>query len=289
MPSLTKGVGIVSNIRYLELPPPPPGQQTNLRKNFERGLRDGGGAATWIKAVYDQLGYAPASLATAITNLNARTDLGLIVTVGGTTTAVAALNDATMPFVSLIGDITSDFRGTITGKFYGGINLQNNFSRNGDRVTELGKAPHRIPPSEICLLCNPNGKTTKGEIDEWTNGNPPRGNIYTATNLVEIRDAFTDFARKNNPSRAMIISSDGFFQDSKDEIKKAAKASGKVVCYPLQIYSEGIEPLPRNKSRRHGPMLATAYYELGKKAAQVITSGTASTLDPVGTNQIKDD
>jgi hypothetical protein len=289
MPSLIKGVGIVSNIRYLELPPPPPGQPTNLRSNFERGLRDGGGAATWIKSVDDQKGYDPKTLAKAVTDLNKRAadkhDIGLIVTVGGTTTAVAAQNNATIPFVSLIGDTTTDFRGNIAGYFYGGINLQNNSSRNGVRVTDLWQF-YGIYSSEICLLCNPDANTTKGEKEEWNNALPPRGKIYEATKLVDIGTAFTDFAGKDNLS-AMIISSDGFFQDSKDDIKRAHKASGKFVCYPLQIYSEGVEPLPPG-SIRDGTLLASAYYALGKKAAQVITSGTPSTLDPVNIYQIND-
>jgi hypothetical protein len=273
MPSLTKGVGIVSNIKY---------KTTNLQKNFDRGLDQ----SQWARVVRDEVGYDAKALADAVAYVNAQTSIGLIVTVGGVTTARAALNaQLTKPFISLIGDAIPDFPGTIRDWFYGGINLEN-FRRNPKRVARLGE--RGFVPNEICLLCNPNSATTPLETDEWRNAKPSRGDIFSAENLQEIDDAFTKFTQAGT-LRAMIISSDGFFQDSKDKIKAAAKRSGKFVCYPLQIYSEGNHPLPGGKSRRHGPKLATAYFDLGQKAAKVIDSGRPSTLDSATTDEIKDD
>ncbi len=270
MPSLTKGVGIVSNIKYTG---------TDLEKNFNNGL----GHPQWDRVVRHQLGYDAKDSARAVAELNTEGRVGLIVTVGGLTTAVAALNyspNLTKPFVSLIGDTIPEFPGTIKDWFFGGMNLEN-FRRNPDRISRL--ADRGFQPGQICLLCNPKSATTPYETREWGGGR-----IYYAENLAQIQDAFTLFQRDGTLG-AMIISSDGFFQDSKDSIKEAADQSGKVVCYPLQIYSEGGRPLPRRRSRRHGPMLATAYFHLGEKAALVISSGTQSTLDPVTTNRIKDD
>jgi hypothetical protein len=275
MPSLTKGVGIVSNITY---------KDTNLERNFDRGLDH----PQWDRVVLHQVGYDPAHLAEAVGRLNDNPSVGLIVTVGGVTTAQAALSypQLTKPFVSLIGDIIiPDFPGTIQGRFFGGINLEN-FRRNSERIARLGA--RGFAAHEICLLCNPMSATTRLETEEWRNANPPRGDIFDAQNLQKIQEAFTKF-KQHDTLRAMIISSDGFFQDSKDLIKDEAEKSRKLVCYPLQIYAEGNRPLPRGRSRRHGPRLATAYFDLGRKAAEVIQSGTASTLDSATTSEIKDD
>ena len=201
MPSLTKGVGIVSNIKYTG---------TDLEKNFNNGL----GHPQWDRVVRHQLGYDAKDSARAVAELNTEGRVGLIVTVGGLTTAVAALNyspNLTKPFVSLIGDTIPEFPGTIKDWFFGGMNLEN-FRRNPDRISRL--ADRGFQPGQICLLCNPKSATTPYETREWGGGR-----IYYAENLAQIQDAFTLFQRDGTLG-AMIISSDGFFQNSKTRLRK---------------------------------------------------------------------
>src|SRR4029077_10668689 len=100
------------------------------------------------------------------------------------------------------------------------------------------------------------------------------GRIINARNPQEIGTAFTDFANDNN-LRAMIVSADPVFQDNKDFLVDKANGSNKYMCYPLQIYANtGGAHHPHGHHTLHGPKLATAYYTLGIKAAEVIKSGT---------------
>jgi hypothetical protein len=281
MPSLTKGVGIVSQITYTG---------TRLENNFNSGL----GNAQWDRVVCDKVGYDAAALAGAVAALNANPKVGLIVTVGGCTTAVAALNysaNLTKPFISLIGDTITEFPGTITTEFWGGINLNANVGFNSKRFTNL-TTDHGFLPGEICLLCNPKSATTKYEKANWEAATPPRGPIYYAETMPEIQAKFQAF-RQNGALRAMIISSDGFFQDNRRAIiDEHHKPPIKFVCYPVQRYAQDTgRALPHLKSRRHGPKLATAYHYLGKMAADVINNGTPSTLKslPPGDIEKNDD
>jgi len=277
MPSLTKGVGIISQIPFTG----------RLVDNFDRGL----GHLQWDRVVSDNLGYDADRLAAELAKLNANPKVGLIVTVGGCTTAVAALNYSaklTKPFISLIGDKIPEFPGTITAKFWGGINLEANVGFNAKRFTAL-TTDHGFLPAQVSLLCNPNGATTKYEKADWVDAtHPPRGPIYEAKTLAEIQAAFAAF-RQNNALSAMIISSDAFFQDNRGAIiDEHNKSPIKFVCYPVQRYAQDTgRQLPHLKSRRHGPKLATAYHHLGEMAADVINSGTASTLKSLPSGDIE--
>jgi hypothetical protein len=60
-----------------------------------------------------------------VTAFNGNGAIGLIVTVGGLVSAIAAKNHALKPFISLIGGtINPDFPGTITGNCWGGVTLE---------------------------------------------------------------------------------------------------------------------------------------------------------------------
>jgi hypothetical protein len=267
------GIGVISSVQYTT---------TSLQANFERAVRNEGQAA-WLKpgAIHENVGYdIDGPLRTAVEDLNNNhPEVGVIVTVGGLVAAIAARRySANKPFLSLIGGtLPMDFPGTIAGQFYGGINLHT-FSDNDTRFTSLTQAPANFSASQICLLSNPNSAMANVETTNWPS--PPRGKILTARNDAEIRSAFTEF-RTTATLAAMIISADPFFQDHKEVVIEAANDSMKYVCYPLQVFANNggrHQPHP-NRHRKHGPKLATEYYNLGAKTAAVIRSGAASTLD----------
>jgi hypothetical protein len=108
---------------------------------------------------------------------------------------------------------------------------------------------------------------------------PAKGRIFQASSTAAITAAFNAFAH-DSTLRAIIISSDGFFQENRDFLIKEANGSGKYTCYPFQIYANnsGTHRPAQGRHTLHGPRLATAYYTLGEKAAAVIRSGAPSTL-----------
>jgi hypothetical protein len=266
---MTKGIGVISTIKYIG---------TNLEANFRRGVDN----EPWWRAAtpLDSIGYDNGPLDLAVDQFNKDANVGLIVTVGGVASAIAAKRRATKPFISLIGDKLPDFPGTIDGNFYGGVSL-NTFRNNDARVDHLSRPPHRLAPSEICLLSNPRSVYAAIETGLWLQSSPRRGDIITASTIPEITQAFAKFVQ-DGTLRAMIISADGFFQENKDFLIDKANASNKRVCYPFQIFAntDGAHKPTGGRHTLHGPKLATAYFTLGQKAAQVISSnGSRSTLD----------
>jgi hypothetical protein len=269
---IAHGIGIISSIRYAG---------TNLEANFKRGV----GNDAWCNAAAptENLGYGvDGALRTAVINFNGNAAVGLIVTVGGLVSAVSALKYSTKPFLSLIGGKTPQFSGAITGRFYGGVNLHT-FNDNDTRFTYL--TTHKgFLPSQICLLSNPNSSMAPVETGAAQWPSPPRGRVIQASTDAEISNAFVSFRNDAN-LRAMIVSADPFFQDDKQNLINAANGSGKYVCYPLQIYANtgGTHQPNAGQHTKHGPSLATEYYNLGVKANSVITHDRASTLDDAGT------
>ncbi len=264
---IAHGIGIISSIRYTG---------TNLEANFRRGV----GNDAWCNAATPQenLGYGiDNTLRTAVTNFNGNAAVGLIVTVGGLVSAVSALKYSTKPFLSLIGAKATQFSGAITGQFYGGVNLHT-LNDNATRVNYL--TTKGFLPGEICLLSNPNSSMAPVETGAAQWPSPPRGRVIQASTDQEILNAFASFQNDAN-LRAMIVSADPFFQDDKENLIGAANGSGKYVCYPLQIYANtgGAHQPNAGRHTKHGPSLATEYYNLGVKANSVITHDRVSTLD----------
>jgi hypothetical protein len=266
---ITQGIGLISTIQYTG---------TILRTNFRNGVVQGGGQLAWCNDanIREQRGYAPNDLDDAVRQLNGINGIGLIVTVGGLMSARAAQRHAAKPFISLIGCVTNAFPGTITGNFHGGVNLQ--LDDDGTRVNHL-TTHNGIAPQQICLLVNPGGDMHVPQMRSWNEANPKRGPIFQANTDAQIQARFSSFQNDSN-LRAMIVSGDPFFQDHKGAVVQAANASGKRVCYPLHIYAESNPPPAPSRHTLCGPMLATEYFNLGRKAATVINQSAPSTLDP---------
>jgi hypothetical protein len=273
------GIGLISTISYHE-------NNNPLEANFRRGVAND----QWCDAANprDNRGYTDASLKAAIDQFNDNTpSVGLIVTVGGVTAAIAARQYAKKLFISLLGATTTDFPGTIRGNFYGGV-LLDTVSHNDHRVTYLNGLGHQS--AHICLLINPdNLKLAAAERQGWLAVQTAvRGKIFEARDQPRITAAFDEFFRTASLT-AMVVSSDPYFQDNKDFLIDTANndpSHKKRVCYPFQIYGNSAgHPPSHGHHTLYGPDLASAYYALGQKARTVITTGNPSTLDPVNDAQ----
>jgi hypothetical protein len=275
------GIGIVSTIRYID---------TDLEDNFRKGVKAEGQEA-WCDATLPLDGqgfnYGDGSpLKKAVEALNKNIDVGLIVTVGGLASAIAAYLYSTKPFLSIFGGTTTEFPGnSAAGKFYGGVNLQtfpNNAERVGHLHDDLG-----YQPEQIALLLNPDAAMYKHEKKEW-NDSANRGTIYEANDLLGMTTAFSNFTNNLNEN-AMIISPDSFFQDNKGALLELAKASNKYLCYPFHTYdNDHGKHKPRKPYTKHGPFLGTEYYNLGAMAGKVVSDGKRQKLELAKT-KIKDE
>jgi hypothetical protein len=267
-------IGIISTIKY---------KQTALKTAFELGLAN---AATFD--VNDQVGFNLQNLETAVLGYDDLATYDLIVTVGGLAAAIAAravlTSTGDVPFISLIGGrVCPQFPGTITGRFYGGVNLVT-FDYNNERFRHLtgdNGSGHNFGAAEICLLVNSNSGCYNEETRNWPV--PPRGKIISVSSKATMISAF---ANSNLTGlKAMIISADPLFQDNMSDLIDAANVSIlHHVCYPLQDYANtsnpGHTPKPGHHTR-HGPTLTDAYQSLGKKAAWIIANKKPSTFDAV--------
>jgi hypothetical protein len=260
---ITQGVGVVSTITF----------KGRLVENFKKGVRDGNnpGATVHYADPQESLGYDEGALGKAVLGLNGDPSVGVIVTVGGVASAIAAKNNATKPFLSVFG-FAPDFTGT--DNFWGGIDLatiKGNPIRVDFLCSKLG-----IKPQEVCLLSNPdNTFWTPDEVAAWTGGSIINARDLSPGDPKPFKKPFSDFNQDGN-LRAMVVSGSPSFQDHKDAIKGEAKTYLKHVCYPFHIYAEGnVAPNPGYYTL-YGPKLATAYYDLGTKVGYVLANSKAS-------------
>ena len=170
MAQLAPHIGIISSIKY----------SGTLKDNFERGIGNSEADATQVTyATIDQVGYDQASLKQGVQNLIDQ-NVGIVVTVGGLAPAIAAKTTIKdRPFLSLIGEVTDDFDGAMSGWFYGGITL-NTVRDNKKRIDDL-----KIPAGQVALLSDPNSSLAKTETEKWRNAS--RGRIISASDLRSLR------------------------------------------------------------------------------------------------------
>jgi hypothetical protein len=258
-----QSVGIVSTISF--------SSNQTLKTNFEKGVRDGnvpGGKVDYAPPK-ENLGYNQKDLGDAVTDFDKT--VGVIVTVGGLPSAIAAKNNAkNRPFLSLIGGTIPEFDGTITGQFYGGINLDT-FNRNDDRIKELLKHLGKDDKKQVCLLADRNTGMQKAEEAAWTGGD-----IIYVSDPSEFSSAFKTFDGMD--AFTMIVSAAPLFQENKDALVDEANKHQKHLCYPLHIYAEALPKPKGGKHTLHGPLLGTAYYDLGVKVGKVLQSSNPSDL-----------
>jgi hypothetical protein len=251
-----------------------------LKDSFNNGVND---SNVQVHFVPNQ-GYKKnniSKLKTAVQNANSA---DLIATAGGLAAYEAASSEATISFVSVTGEVPSG----PPDHFKGGVSLESSPS-NSLRVSFL-KTDFNFTVPEIGLFYNPNSYMTD-EVDNWnnlvgtTNQTFPGGNDSNGNND---KSAYaTDFTAAKIPSaiKALVISADPFFQDTKEQLIIAANAwiaaapSGvnRYVCYPTQEYANknGTRPTA-GRTTLFGPELANAYNLLGQVAKIALNAASGS-------------
>jgi hypothetical protein len=270
---LAQGIGIISSIKF---------HGTVLEGEFKRGANIGADPP-YADGSYDRV-----MLAAAVHRFNKDASIGLIVAVGGLGSAMEAFSNATKPWIALIGGAPGSFPSSTLSWFYGGVSVDT-YARNVDRIRHLTNI-HHIQLQDICLLFNPNSECSATETNAWGGATPVAAgrNAYGVNDVATYGPAFASIPAN---VKAVVVSADPFFQDTKDDLIDAANGwvnnapmgTNRRVCYPLQNYANtGKAHQPQaGHHTLHGPELKNAYYALGQKAATILSSGMASTLDPV--------
>jgi hypothetical protein len=249
---LTLGIGVISTIR---VPQP-------LRAAFKRGLNDNG---VTIK-VEHALSYKRAALKRKIDQFNADKSIGLIVTVGGLIAFQAANALATKPFISLLGVTPA----SVGAKCFGGVTLQS-FASNPGRIAHLRNKG--FSESQIGLFQNPNSAMAQAEAAAWTGAKPPILGGVDSSRDNDPNAFASDFNSLPAAITALVLSGDPFFQDSKDDLVRAANGSGRYMCYPFQDYGDGSPAPTAGRATLFGPELTDPYTLLGERAGKVLHSG----------------
>jgi hypothetical protein len=218
-----------------------------------------------------------------VRRLSSLEDVKLIVGVGGLVSAFSVARNSDKPFLVLIGQVpaTDDFDlpdvDDDPPKYCGGINLNNlvaNVQRNAAAVAKVGG---NCKPSDVCLIVNENSRMTRAERKDWKSqgwralagGTDADGDNDAADFKRVLRKAQSRLRAK-----AVVISSDSFFAQSRDELTSAANAADMVVCYPSEYFRGPNPAAPLPKAGRDiwlGPNLDAEYKKLGKKAGDLLT------------------
>lgn len=254
-----------------------------LDKAFRDGVND---SLIKILPKKDKVGYKKGdpALVDTILRLIQRTDL--LVTVGGTVAYEAAAAANVTEFLSLVGNTPV----APPDGFWGGVSLEC-IASNADRIDYL--VAKGIPKDQIFLFCNPNSAMNQDETDLWksltTTTAPfqifPGGvNPSTGTNDASVYGAnFTDIG-SNASIRAIVVSADPFFQDTKEKLITAAKtwldgATTRYICYPSQSYLNKGGTAPKSgQSTLFGPNIEDAYNLLGQLAVSALKVNSRQAL-----------
>jgi len=225
----------------------------------------------------DKKGYK-GDLKTTIDGFNS--DRDLIVTFGGSITYKAAAANSAVNFVSLVGRKPDVFPNP-PSLFRGGVSLDS-FNANRDRLTLLmdGSITGGISfaKDKIGLFCNKNSDMNQAETDNWNKlVGKPQGDtsqiIFAGNNgggdndIAAYSNNFTD--ANNAGLKALVVSADPFFQDTKNDLISAANkwidAGGALyICYPSLNYRNIFQPAQFQPRQGHctlyGPKLEDAYF-----------------------------
>jgi hypothetical protein len=226
--------------------------------------------------------YGPAhkELDDAVKDLNANSNVKVIVAAGGLPTAEVVARLSKKPYLVLIGTTPSSFNLDPNTWLRGGVNLGNP-QMNAARNQALQAAPYGVAPNRVCLIYNDNNKElSQLELNPWqTNGWPAvpgtkGGNNKTSDFATAVTDA-------KAVADAVVISSDAFFTEKRNQLVQALSNPGGnpaktlFACYPFQIYGTA-NPI-QGRSIWLGPDLPAAYSTLGSKAGLLLIDSTTQT------------
>jgi hypothetical protein len=229
-------------------------------------LKKGGNFTDQQLSINDGLGYDQATLQAAISLFNNDTNIQLIITVGGgvTYTAAAAMPALAKPFVSVVGEAPA----IQASLCYGGVTLmscQTDAARVGQTLHGKG-----FQPAEIGLYYNPQSVMAQAEKNSW-----PGGQAVAATVPNNAANYAGDLAQFLPGIKAIVISADPFFQDTKGPLTAAAGNTNLYCCYSLQDFNG-----KHLKASMHGPKLKEVYSLVGTLAANALANGFASGFTP---------
>jgi hypothetical protein len=248
-------IAVVSSIK---IPP-------RFRKALESSVKDEFGST--VAFIYKpDVGYDPAILGAAVKQVANDASVGLIITMGGLITFNAAndtANNASKPFLSLIGGTPPGVPPPGTGNFFGAVSLES-YTGNPTRLDHLEGIGYGR--AQVTLLYNPRAIMAAEEVRQWTGGPIVSKGDNDASTYTQTFNTIT--------TRGVIVSSDPFFHDSREQLIKAANASQKYMCYPLYDYRNRGGTMPaRGRATLQGPRLREAIVTLGDMAAEVLTTG----------------
>jgi hypothetical protein len=261
--AIAQGIGIVSSIGY----------DAKMTAAFNAGLSP----LNPTQTVLDKLKFKTQNIQLAIQQLNADTSIGLIVTFGGNFTSNVAKQYATKPFISLVGGLLPNTPPPPTGQFAGAVSLES-WGTDAARIVDLVQVKPKVNESDIWLLYDPRASMTPTELDNWP---AAAGGSMPATNGIYAPTTFgLDFANIPTTAKAVVISAAPYFLQQREDLIKAANASGFYICYPLLRYRNtgGTNQPTPDKATLYGPDLcegATSAYELMGLMANAILSGQA--------------
>jgi hypothetical protein len=239
-------VGVVSSI--------------SVTSALQNAIAKGGNFTLQQLSINGGLGYDPVALQNAISQFNSDTNIQVIITVGGsiTYTAAAAVAGLAKPFVSVVGEEPADS----ATQCYGGVTLRS-CQTDTDRIQKTlhGKG---FQPTEIGLYYNP--KSVMAENLSW-----PGGEVVAATVPNNKANYPGDLAQFSAGIKAIVISADPFFQDTKDALTAAVGNITQYCCYSLQDFNG-----KHLKASMHGPKLKEVYSLVGTLAANALTNGFAA-------------
>ena len=268
---LTQGIGIVSSIGY----------DAKMTTAFDAGLGltptqtfPPGPGQVYIPPALDDLKFKAQAIQTAIQGLNARSDIGLIVTFGGNFTWNVANQFATKPFISLLGSMLPNMQ--MSPFFAGGVTLDS-FETDTARINDLVNVKPKVPASSIWLLYDPRTLMAQAEKNSWTGG----GTIPATNGISDPTKFGLDFANLPNTAKAVVISAAPYFLHKREFLIPAANDSGLYICYPLIRYRNngGTKHPTSGLATLLGPDLCegsiNAYALMGATAANAL-SGQAN-------------
>jgi hypothetical protein len=233
----------------------------------------------------DKRGYKRNDNGALKTHVSNNNSADLIVTAGGLAAYDAGDSKAVVNFISVVGAIPDSPK----DNFKGCVSLES-YESNAARIKLLRDPPLQFQLSDIGLFYNPNSYMDN-EVGNWNSlvGNNNQvfaGGVDTQGNNDDTTYG-TAFQNISGAIKALVISADPFFQDTKDNLIAAAntwvqaapQGVTRYVCYPTQDYSNrrGTTPTPK-KATLFGPDLATAYSLLGQIASIVLSSGSRINL-----------
>jgi hypothetical protein len=261
-------IGLVSSIA---LP-------NNLLDAVRLPLLNGGHTVSYEHASGDYDANSKRKMKKAVRKIGNVASLELVVAVGGLVAARAVSDyiDAhdDIPFLICVGRAPNEGSSLWENdQFIGGINLDT-ANQNTSRATALmQRHPSLISNvSSVCLLYNKNSHMAAREAKEWSFFGPTKESCVDQAAYDPSHFA-SDFTATSLPrgTQAMIVSSDPFFASKAADLTAAARAWGKPVCYPNELYKASALP---GMSMIYGPNLEAAYGALSAKALAYLSAAT---------------